>query len=101
MCYITGTLVTLDVNGSVSTNNDYNCSYISNLVSIKSCSVYSHRSSSSLFLDRPKGRMLSILGARSFYASAPKLWNSLPANIQQKTSLSIFFRFNLRHIFLI
>ena len=42
--------------------------YISNLVSVKSCSVYSLRSNSSLFLDRPKGRMLSTLGARSFYA---------------------------------
>ena len=60
-------------------------SYISNLVSIKSCSSYSLRSNSSLFLDRPKGRMLSTLGARPFYAAAPALWNSLPV-----TSLSIF-----------
>ena len=50
-------------------------SYISNLVSIKSCSAYSLRSNSSLFLDRPKGCMLSTLGARSFYAAAPTLWN--------------------------
>ena len=41
-------------------------------------------------LDRPKGRMLSTLGARSFYAAAPTLWNSLPANIREITSLSIF-----------
>ena len=65
-------------------------SYISNLVSIKSCSAYSLRSNSSLFLDRPKGRMLSKLGARSFHAAAPILWNSLPANIREITSLSIF-----------
>ena len=65
-------------------------SYISNLVSIKSCSVYSLRSNSSLFLDRPKGRTISTLGARSFYVSAPTLWNSLPANIREITSLSIF-----------
>ena len=65
-------------------------SYISNLVSIKSCSVYSLRSNSSLFLDRPKGRMISTLGARSFYVSAPTLWNSLPANIREITSVSIF-----------
>ena len=65
-------------------------SYISNLVSIKSCSVYSIRSNSSLILDRPKGRILSTLGARSFYAAAPTLWNSLPANIRDTTSLSIF-----------
>ena len=51
-------------------------SYISNLISITSCSVYSLRSNSSSFLDRPKGRMLSTLGARSCYASAPMLWNS-------------------------
>ena len=81
-------------------------SYISNLVSIKSCSVYSLRSNSSLSLDRPKGRMLSTLGARSFYAAAPTLWNSLPANIQEITSLSIFkkklkthfFKFSLQRI---
>lgn len=62
-------------------------SYISNLWS---CSVYSLRSNSSIFLDRPKGRMLSTLGARCFYAAAPTLWNSLPANIREITSLSIF-----------
>ena len=65
-------------------------SYISNLVSIKSCPVYSLRSNSSLFSDRPKGCMLSTLGARSFYAAAPTLWNSLPANIWEITSLSTF-----------
>ena len=72
-------------------------SYISNLVSIKSFSVYLLRSNSSLFLDCPKGRMLSTLGARSFYAAAT-LWNRLPANIREITSLSIFKE---RHIFLI
>ena len=48
----------------------YNMSpnYFSNLVSVKSSSVYSLRSNSSLCLDRPKRRMLSTLGARSFYA---------------------------------
>ena len=65
-------------------------SYISNLVSIKSCSVYSLRSNSSLFLDHQKGRMLPTLGARSFYAAAPTLWNSLPANIRETTPFSNF-----------
>ena len=65
-------------------------SYISDLVSIKSGSVYRLRSNSSLILDRPKGRILSTLGARSFYAAAPTLWNSLPANIRDITSLNIF-----------
>ena len=65
-------------------------SYISNLVSIKSGSVYRLRSNSSLILDRPKEHILSTLGARSFYAAAPTLWNSLPANIRDITSLNIF-----------
>ena len=70
-------------------------SYISNLVSIKSCSVYS------LSLDRHdhKGRMLSTIGARSFYAAAPTLWNSLPANIREITSLSILKKKLKTHFF--
>ena len=72
-------------------------SYISNVVSIKLCSVYSLRLNSSLFLDRPKGRMFSTIGARSFYA--PTLWNSLPANIQEITSLSIFKKKLKTHLF--
>ena len=70
-------------------------SYISNLVSINSCSAYSLRSNSSLFLDRPKRRMLSTLEARSFYAAAPTLWNSLPVNIQE-INLSVFLRKKLK-----
>ena len=65
-------------------------SYISNIVSMKLCSVNFFRSNFSLFLDCPKGRMLSTLGARSFYAAAPALWNSLPANIREIPSLNIF-----------
>ena len=75
-------------------------SYICNLVSTKSGSVYSLRSNSSLILDRPKWRILSTLGARSFYAAAPTLRNSLPANIREITSLNIF-KENLRHTSLI
>ena len=48
------------------------------------------RSNSSLILDRTKGSILSTLGARSFYAAVPTLWNSLPANIRDITSLNIF-----------
>ena len=72
-------------------------SYISNVLSIKLCSVYSLRLNSSLSLDRPKGRMFSTIGARSFYA--PTLWNSLPANIQEITSLSIFKKKLKTHLF--
>ena len=72
-------------------------SYISNILSIKLCSVYSLRLNSSLSLDRPKGRMFSTIGARSFYT--PTLWNSLPANIQETTSLSIFKKKLKTHLF--
>ena len=63
-------------------------SYISNLVSIMLYSVYSPKSNSSLFLDRPKGAC-HTLGV-FIHASAPTLWNSLPVNIRGITSLSIF-----------
>ena len=72
-------------------------SYISNVVSIKLRSVYFLRLNSSLSLDCPKGRMFSTIGARSFYA--PTLWNSLPANIQEIPSLSIFKKKLKAHLF--
>ena len=74
-------------------------SYISNLVSVKSRSVYSLRSNSSLFLDRPKGRMLSTLETCSFYAAASTLWNSLQVNIREITSLITFKKKLKTHLF--
>ena len=52
--------------------------YISDLISVRPKSFYNLRSNSSLSLKSPKEKMLSVLGARSFYAAAPYLWNSLP-----------------------
>ena len=43
--------------------------------------------------------MLSKLGARSFYAAAPTLWNSPPANIREITSLSILKKKLKTHLF--
>ena len=34
--------------------------------------------------------MLTTLGARSFSAAAPKLWNKLPLELRQATSLNSF-----------
>ena len=56
-------------------------SYISNLVCIKFVLC------SSLFLDHPKARMLSTL-----HAATPTLWNSLPGNIREITSLMSIFK---------
>ena len=50
--------------------------YIRDLISVRSKSSYNLKSNSSLLLEPPKEKMLSTLGARSFYAAAPCLWNS-------------------------
>ena len=43
--------------------------------------------------------MLATLGARSFYAAAPCLWNSLPPELRDVNSISIF-KHNLKtHLF--
>ena len=62
--------------------------YLSDLISIKSNSLYNLRSTGKLLLDHPKGKMLTTLGARSFSAAAPKLWNELPVELRQATSLN-------------
>ena len=64
--------------------------YLSDLISIKSNSLYNLRSTGKLLLDHPKGKMLTTLGARSFSAAAPKLWNELPVELHQATWLDTF-----------
>ena len=64
--------------------------YLSDLIRIKSNSLYNLRSTGKLLLDHPKGKMLTTLGARSFSAAAPKLWNGLPMELRQATSLNSF-----------
>ena len=64
--------------------------YLSDLISIKSNSLHNLRSTGKLLLDHPKGKMLTTLGARSFSAAAPKLWNDLPVELRQATSLNSF-----------
>ena len=63
--------------------------YLSDLIIIKSNSLYNLRSTGKLLLDHPKGKMLTTLGATSFSA-APKLWNELPVELRQATSLNSF-----------
>ena len=48
-------------------------SYIGDLVSVRSCSAYSLRSNYTIVLERPMGRMLATLDARSLGAAAPTL----------------------------
>ena len=64
--------------------------YICDLITVKPKSSYDLRSYSSLLLEPPKKKMLSTLGARSFSAAAPCLWNSLPAELRNIQSLCSF-----------
>ena len=64
--------------------------YLSDLISIKSNLLYNLKSTGKLLLDHLKGKMLTTLGARSFSAAAPKLWNELPVDLRQATSLNSF-----------
>ena len=64
--------------------------YLSSLVSVKSKCYYSLRSNSSTLFDPPKGKMLVTLGGRSFQAAVPQLWNALPPNLRDVTSVETF-----------
>ena len=70
--------------------------YLSDLISIKSNSLYNLRSTGKLLLDYPKGKMLTTLGARSFSAAAPKLWNELPVELRQATEATSLDSFKSR-----
>ena len=73
--------------------------YISDLVTVKLKSFYDLRSNRSLLLEPPKEKMLSTIGARSFYAAAPCLWNSLPAELRDIQSLCSFKQKLKTHLF--
>ena len=64
--------------------------YISDFISVRPKSFYNLISNSSLSLKSPKEKMLSMLGARSFYAAAPYLWTSLHTELGDIQSLSTF-----------
>ena len=73
--------------------------YISDLISVRPKSSYNLRSNSSLLLEPPKEKMLATLGARSFYAAAPCLWNSLTPELRDVKSINIFKRNLKTHLF--
>ena len=61
--------------------------YISELITVKPKSTYGLRSNNSTLLLPPTLKMLPTLGARSFAAAAPALWNKLLADVMTVTSL--------------
>ena len=64
--------------------------YISDLITVKPKSTYGLHSNNSTLLLPPTQEMLPTLGARSFAAAAPALWNKLPADIRNVASLNSF-----------
>ena len=64
--------------------------YISELITVKPKSTHGLRSNNSTLLLPPTQKMLPTLGARSFAAAAPALWNKLPADIRNVASLNSF-----------
>ena len=72
--------------------------YIRDLVAIKS-SAYNLRSADSLFLSVPLIKTKKTLGDRAFAIAAPKLWNSLPIELRQIESISLFKRQLKTHLF--
>ena len=63
--------------------------YISDLINVKPKSSYNLRSNGTLLLVPPEEKMLSTLSAGSFYATAPCLWISFPAELHAIPSLTI------------
>ena len=64
--------------------------YISELITVKPKSTYGLRSNISTLLLPPTQKMLPTLGARSFAAATPALWNKLPAHFGNIASLNSF-----------
>ena len=75
-------------------------SYISDLLELKPASRYNLRSSiDTLLLKHSNFKSLSTLGDRSFKCAGPKLWNELPKDIRNATTIQ-FLNFSSRHIYL-
>ena len=70
--------------------------YLSDLLTVRQ-STYNTRSSSQAILHTP--RMYKSVGDQAFSAFAPKLWNNLPINLKQCTSLNSFKKLLKLHLF--
>uniref|UniRef100_A0A3B3IFW8 Reverse transcriptase domain-containing protein n=1 Tax=Oryzias latipes TaxID=8090 RepID=A0A3B3IFW8_ORYLA len=72
-------------------------SYLSDLVHV-AIPTRTLRSSSSLHLDVPTARLVTM-GGRAFSCSAPRLWNSLPPDLRNIGSISQFANKLKTHLF--
>ena len=64
--------------------------YLSELITLKTVSRYSLRSSGEVLLQPPRIKTLRTLGDRSFTVAAPALWNSLPNAVRCAQSVQSF-----------
>ena len=73
--------------------------YMVNLLVVKVEGNYLLRSNDSIMLEFPKGKLLRSFGDRSFTVAAPKLWNELPKEIRDISSISVFKTCLKTHLF--
>ena len=73
--------------------------YLCELITVKESQCYSLRSSSELLLRMPSRITKKTLGDRAFQVAAPRLWNSLPGELQCKRDLEEFKRHLKAHFF--
>ena len=75
-------------------NNNFEfCStgaYLSELITLKTVSRYSLRSSGEVLLQPPRIKTLRTLGDRSFTVAAPALWDNLPNAVRCAQSVQSF-----------
>jgi hypothetical protein len=64
--------------------------YMVDLLVVKVEGNYLLRSNDSIMLEFPKDTFLRSFGYRSFTVAAPKLWNELPKEIRDISSISVF-----------
>ena len=73
--------------------------YIADLLNIKKKGNYSLRSNDSIMLEYPKEKSLRSFGDRSFSVAATKLWNELPEDIRNISSINVFKTALKTHLF--
>ena len=73
--------------------------YLVDLIAVAPQSRYNLRSRNATLLVSANARCLPTLGDRAFQSAAPKLWNSLPAEIRNTQTLTSFKRALKTHFF--
>ena len=73
--------------------------YIADLLNIRKKGNYSLRSNDCIMLEYPKEKSLRSFGNRSFSVAATKLWNELPEDIRNISSINVFKTALKTHLF--